>query len=138
MKHSDARVQRLIDFYEQLQPIDLARLDQLYTEGCAFKDPFNEVRHRDGVRRIFAHMFQTVQSPRFVVHDALLQGDQCFLSWDFHAGQMVIRGASHLRFAPDGRVAYHRDYWDAAEELYEKLPVLGSLMRLIKRRLRAT
>jgi len=32
------------------------------------------------------------------------------------------------------RVAVHRDYWDAAEELYEKLPVLGSLMRWLKRR----
>jgi hypothetical protein len=31
-------------------------------------------------------------------------------------------------------VAYHRDYWDAAEELYEKLPVLGGLMRFLKRR----
>jgi hypothetical protein len=27
----------------------------------------------------------------------------------------------------------HRDYWDAAEELYEKLPVLGGLMRFLKR-----
>jgi hypothetical protein len=32
-------------------------------------------------------------------------------------------------------VTLHRDYWDAAEELYEKLPVVGGLMRLIKRRL---
>jgi steroid Delta-isomerase len=27
----------------------------------------------------------------------------------------------------------HRDYWDAAEELYEKLPILGGLMRWLKR-----
>ena len=45
-----------------------------------------------------------------------------------------MRGASHLRFAPDGRVADHRDYWDAAEELYEKLPVVGGVMRWLKRR----
>ena len=35
---------------------------------------------------------------------------------------------------PDGRIALHRDYWDAAEELYEKLPVLGVLMRWLKSR----
>ncbi len=46
---------------------------------------------------------------------------------------MHIRGASHLRFAGDGRIAMHRDYWDAAEELYEKLPLLGALMRWLKR-----
>ena len=38
-----------------------------------------------------------------------------------------------MRFAADGRVVYHRDCWDAAEELYEKLPVLGALMRWLKR-----
>ena len=45
------------------------------------------------------------------------------------------RPGSHLRFAADGRIAYHRDYWDAAEEVYEKVPLLGGLLRRIKRRL---
>ena len=48
---------------------------------------------------------------------------------------MTIHGASHLRFGADGRVVVHRDYWDAAEELYEKLPLVGALMRWLKRRL---
>ena len=48
-----------------------------------------------------------------------------------------MRGGSHLRFDAQGRIALHRDYWDAAEELYEKLPVLGALMRWLKRQ-RAT
>jgi hypothetical protein len=30
-------------------------------------------------------------------------------------------------------ITLHRDYWDAAEELYEKLPVLGGLMRWLKK-----
>jgi steroid delta-isomerase len=37
----------------------------------------------------------------------------------------------------DGRVVYHRDYWDAAGELYERIPLLGALMRGVRRRLRA-
>jgi hypothetical protein len=32
-------------------------------------------------------------------------------------------------------VRRHRDYWDAAEELYEKLPVIGVLMRAMRSRL---
>ena len=46
----------------------------------------------------------------------------------------MIRGASHLRYDAAGLVAFHRDYWDAAEELYEKLPLIGSLMRWLKKR----
>ena len=33
-----------------------------------------------------------------------------------------------------GLVTLHRDYWDAAEELYEKLPVVGAMMRWLKSR----
>jgi hypothetical protein len=75
------------------------------------------------------------------VIDALVQHQQCFLSWDFtfrlqrQALDRRIHGSSHLRFAADGRIAYHRDYWDAAEEVYEKVPLLGGLLRRIKRRL---
>ena len=77
-----------------------------------------------------------------MVTGGFAQGDEAFLTWDFvfrfkrfdsHTLQ-TVRGATHLRFAADGRVSLHRDYWDAAEELYEKLPVVGGLMRWLKRR----
>jgi hypothetical protein len=86
-------------------------------------------------------MYTQVDAPRFVVTQAVAQGDQAFLVWEFHFRMKrspqqdeTIRGATHIQFARDGRVAHHRDYWDAAEELYEKLPLLGGLMRWIRRR----
>ena len=84
-------------------------------------------------------MFATTDAPRFVVTDCIEQGEQAMLGWAFHFAlrgrALTVRGVTHLRFDADGRVVLHRDYWDAAEELYEKLPVVGGLMRLIKRRL---
>jgi protoporphyrinogen oxidase len=41
---------------------------------------------------------------------------------------------SHLRFGEDGRVAYNRDYWDTAEELYAKIPGLDMAVRWLQRR----
>ena len=117
---------------------DLDRLPLLYADDAHFKDPFNDVRGLPAVRAIFEHMFASVDAPRFAVLTALAEGDQAFLTWDFHFATrgrpMCIHGGTHLVFATDGRVALHRDYWDAAEELYEKLPVLGALMRWLKRR----
>lgn len=140
----DPRLLALCQFYERLQSSDLARLGELYTEQAFFKDPFNEVRGLPAIRAIFAHMFEALDAPRFEICEAFAHGDQAFLSWDFHfrlkgkSSPQTIHGSSHVRFAPDGRVAYHRDYWDAAEELYEKLPLLGGLLRWIKKRLQVT
>ena len=113
-------------------------IDSLYAADASFKDPFNEVQGVAAIRRIFTHMFRTLDQARFVVHSAIAQGDQAFLTWDFHlrtrAGRsLCIRGATHLRFAAGGRVQLHRDYWDAAEELYAQLPLLGTLMRWLRR-----
>jgi ketosteroid isomerase-like protein len=139
MNHEDD-LKKLIRFFENIDAGNTKQLAQVYTEGVFFKDPFNEVRGLPEVVRIFSHMFKQVDSPRFVVTSHVLQGDQAFLTWDFlfrmkrfSSAEQCIRGATHLRFGPDGKANFHRDYWDAAEELYEKLPLLGSVMRGLKR-----
>ena len=140
-RHDDARVQRIIDGFEQLHPERLDRLAELYAPDARFKDPFNEVQGLQAIRAIFAHMYVALREPRFIVHTAVVQGRECFLTWDFlfafRGGAPVtqrVRGATHVRLDEDGRIAEHRDYWDVAEELYEKLPLLGTLMRWLKRR----
>ncbi len=143
MNH-EASLARLIDCFRTIAPGTLPALAAIYADDVYFKDPFNEVRGLPAVTRIFAHMFEQVDAPRFVITGSLLQGDQAFVTWDFRfrmkrfaRDEQCIRGASHLKFDADGRASFHRDYWDAAEELYEKLPVLGALMRLLKRAARS-
>lgn len=137
----DPRAARVIERFESLQREDVGRLHELYAAEARFKDPFNDVRGVPAIARIFAHMFEALDEPRFVIADVIVQGNQCFLTWDFvfrmkrfDRGLQKIHGGSHLHFDADGRIDLHRDYWDAAEELYEKLPVVGGLMRWLKRR----
>jgi ketosteroid isomerase-like protein len=140
-RHDDPRIARIVTLFEDLRPDDLGRLHAFYAPDAQFKDPFNAVQGVDAVRAVFAHMFQALDEPRFVVRDIVAQGDQCFLTWDFlfrfkrfsHEVQ-TIHGGTHLKLDDIGLITLHRDYWDAAEELYEKLPAVGTLMRWLKRR----
>ncbi len=139
MKDAVARIEV---FFAALGPSDLTRLGDFYTPDAYFKDPFNEVRGVAAIQGIFHHMFDALDTPRFVITSRMVDGDQCFLVWEFRFAfksfrkgvPQVVRGGSHLVLAPDGRIQSHRDYWDAAEELYEKLPLVGGLMRWLKRR----
>jgi ketosteroid isomerase-like protein len=137
-----AHVARVITFFEMLTPQSLAGLADIYAADAQFKDPFNDVQGLDAIRHVFEHMFVALHQPRFVITRQVTQGGDCFITWDFYfylgnyrrGVEQKIAGASHLVFDPEGRVQVHRDYWDAAEELYEKLPLVGSLMRWLKRR----
>lgn len=143
--HADPRVQKIINLFESLSRADVARLGEFYANDASFKDPFNDVHGLPEVQRVFDHMYVALDAPRFIVTAAVAEGDECFLTWDFlfgfkryAPGEQTVRGSTHLRFDTDGRIAMHRDYWDAAEELYEKLPLLGMLMRWLKRRANAS
>ena len=138
-----AAVERAVVFFETLSLQSVEQLATLYTADAHFKDPFNEVKGVAEIQRIFRHMYVALHEPHFVVTAHVVEGDQCFLTWEFRFRfrrfnpqvNQTVRGASHLQFSPDGRIHFHRDYWDAAEELYEKLPLLNRLMHWLKRKI---
>lgn len=140
--HGDA-LSGVVRWYEQLTPETLRDLEHHYAPGARFKDPFNDVQGIPAIAGIFEHMFATLENPRFRITDQVQQGDQAFLVWEFHfrfrnwdtRNTQCVRGASHLRFNAEGLIVLHRDYWDAAEELYEKLPIVGRLMRWLRHRM---
>lgn len=136
-----SRIDALLRFYQTLTPESVSGFGAFYSESTYFKDPFNEVRHLADIQAIFTRMFRQVAEPRFEI---LVQvGDQAgmFLVWNLRfrlrswkpRQEQCIHGVSHLRFDADGKVCYHRDYWDTGEELYEKLPLLGLGARLLRR-----
>lgn len=136
-------VDRIVSFFETLEPSSVAAMASIYAEEAYFKDPFNEVRRVQDIQAIFARMFEALEGPRFVVVNRICEGDQAMLEWDFHfrirsfrpSRAWCIHGVSHLRLAADGRVSYHRDFWDTGEELYAHLPGLGAVVRFLRRRM---
>ncbi len=140
----DARqaTQTLAHFFETLSPPSVSQLHTLYDAQARFKDPFNEVQGLDAIAQIFHHMYEALDQPHFVVTGQLVDGSQAFLTWEFRfrfkrfdtTTWQTVRGGSHVTFNDQGLVTQHRDYWDAAEELYEKLPVVGGVMRWLKKR----
>lgn len=135
----------LIRFYHELSPESVTRFSEFYSADAYFKDPFNEVRGIAPIQRIFSHMFKQVDEPRFVVTDQVVDANGAMLIWEFgfrvrlwgKGETQVMRGVSHLKFDAEGKVNFHRDYWDTGEELYMKLPAIGTLMRGLRRVLSA-
>ena len=108
--------------------------------------PFNDVRGVAHIRKIFADMFKTVGAPDFTIssygwsdnHDR-----QAFLRWKFiyrvggKGEPVTVEGMSDVLFDAGGKVESHFDFWDAASGLYEHLPVIGSVLRFLRKKIEA-
>ncbi len=131
----------VVDFFDEFSEAAVASIKFLYAVDVYFRDPFQEVRGIAELERIFGHMYVTLHEPKFQIIETIEQGSDAFLTWDFvfrfkrfsPTLTRTIRGSSHLKFNADGKVVYHRDYWDAAD-MYNELPIIGKLMRALKRR----
>ncbi len=151
------RLAKIKTFYETLSPDSLDQIGELYAPNARFKDPFQSVQGQGAIRGVFEHMFQLQATSRFIivgitqsvtetvpVPETLpvpesISGAQACLRWiywlELRGKPVSIEGCSWLCFDAAGYIVDHRDYWDAAEELYEKIPVLSWLMQWLRRKI---
>jgi len=142
--HPVMAIRRIVDLFNTIAPADIERLIEYYCEDATFVDPFNAVRGIAPIEQIFRHMFERLEQPRFEVLTVVGDAHEAMLTWDFRFRfrntwlqrpsdpDQSIHGATRLVFAADGRVCLHRDYWDAAAEFYERLPLISPVLRRLR------
>lgn len=116
------------------------RFRQLTIPDIRFSDPFNTVCGQDAVLRVLNHFAQTISDPHFDIRHTAWSGNTCLVRWDFSGrfsddSVWSFPGVSEISLAPDNRIAEHIDHWDAATYFYQQLPVIGAVIRWIKRRI---
>jgi hypothetical protein len=130
-------------FFAHLTRDSLDSLEIIFSPEARFKNPFNDVIGREKIRMIFAHMFETCEEPRFTINHWAIDGQIAYYWWEYHAKviflwrerPVFIQGTSRVTFDTNGLVHSHVDYWDSAEYVYCKLPLIGSILRAIANRI---
>jgi steroid delta-isomerase len=136
-----AKAAAYASYFKRIAPGNLDELRDLCAVDVRFRDPFNDVRGQDQIVRIFSKMFEEVAEPTFEVVDNALSGSNSYLRWVLrfkskkNGKSFSIEGMTEVHFDQSGKVAAHLDHWDAASQLYEHVPLLGGVLRIIRRRL---
>lgn len=135
------REQKYIAFFSQLTEESLGDLSSLFSVNARFKDPFNDVVGVDHIKKVFQHMYATTEVPRFIVNHHAQNDNKLFLQWDFlftkNNKEWSISGSSMVTFNEQDQAIEHIDYWDPAEQIYSKIPLLRSLIILLTKKLAA-
>ncbi len=120
-----------------------AKVRTTYTDDTFFNDTLKTVRGNAALEEYFLETAKNTRHVRAEVQDVAVSDGNYYIRWEmdvefamFRRGKPVRTiGITHVRFAEDGRIALHQDFWDSAAGFYEHVPVLGSGIRLIKCRL---
>lgn len=130
--------------FENLTPDTLKHeFSNIFDPQVYFKDPFNEVRGLSDLQRVFSHMFSQLHEPEFRIHHTAGADKTGYLEWRFYfklkpQGEMQqINGMSKILINEQDKVMVHMDYWDSGEYVYQKVPILGRLVKLVAKRLKA-
>lgn len=139
----DRALDAYVRFLESLDESSLPAIERYCAPDVIFRDPFNDVVGVERYRRVLAKMFEDLDTFCFTVITRSRVGEEAFLRWRFEyrikpgTPWQIIQGMTHLRLDAQGRVAFHEDYWDPASQLYERVPILGWVLRKIRRYLSA-
>ncbi|MCP2072168.1 UNVERIFIED_ORG: hypothetical protein J2Y77_001604 [Pseudomonas lini] len=137
-----AYLQRFAQAFAELDARRLAELDELYSVDIHFQDPLHRIEGLTALREYFAQLYASASDVRYDFHsfDEVAPGEG-YLRWTLHfrhprlagGAPVALSGCSHLRWTD--RVYHHQDFFDAGALLYEHLPLLGPVIRWLKRRL---
>ncbi len=135
-------IQKVAQLYRQLDKTNLDSLAEIYHSDVVFEDAAHRIEGITSLIHYFTQLYQNIERCQFSVEEQYQSQSTGFLIWTMHlkhpklsAGKPIeVHGMSHLKFV-DSKVIFHRDYFDMGEMVYEHLPLLGGVVRTIKRRL---
>lgn len=140
----NVRSQLYAEFFQTLNAEESKeKYAEFFAKTSTFEDPFQKVKGLDAIYKVFEHMYATLYNPKFFVEEIISEGSVAYLRWSFvykyskNADEESFIGVSRVVFDSDGKVVSHIDYWDAGYNIYEKIPLLGSILRLLKSKFHA-
>ncbi|MEH6452013.1 MAG: nuclear transport factor 2 family protein [Psychromonas sp.] len=133
-------IDEFCQLYQSLGKDNLDLLAQVYRQDIAFIDPIHQINGLDALTTYFNHLYQNMISCQFNIEYVIVDDKQASIIWTMHyqhskinAGKSIsVNGSSFLKY--DEKIYYHRDYFDVGQMLYEQLPLLSSVITMVKKR----
>lgn len=133
-------VDNFIELYQALNKNNLHLLGQVYGDDIIFTDPMHQISGLESLTQYFAKLYENVQHIQFEIKEVQQSDSQASLFWQMqyrhpklNRGLLIrVDGMSQLKF--NDKIYFHRDYFDLGQMLYEQVPCVGGLIRLLKTR----
>ncbi|AXT39793.1 nuclear transport factor 2 family protein [Alteromonas sp. BL110] len=142
-------IKRFCKIYTDICQISPDDLEDIYASNIKFIDPITTHTGIDEVKSYFSNLLTQAETCKFDIADVFqcsLQNNQSqsqvthVVNWTMtlelknSTKRVTLDGTTQLGVDGD-IITYHKDYYDLGEMVYEHVPILGFIIKMIKGKL---
>ena len=143
IQSNDANIKNMIKTFNELGVDNLNVLDTFYEAKVEFQDPAVKIKGIENLKKYYAAVYKNVKSIQFDFSEIIKNDLSYYATWTMHLSatglnsgkKFSVEGISVIHFNEKNLVTDHRDYLDLGDMVYERLPLLGTLVSLVKKKL---
>jgi limonene-1,2-epoxide hydrolase len=133
-------IENFKNYFSQMDFENDSVLGEIYAENVVFTDPIHKIKGIDNLRHYFGKLNENLIEGSFLFTEESIIDNKAYLSWTMNL--KLKRPKNHVKASgisvltlKEGKIIEQRDYFDAGELFYEYIPVLGSIIRFIKKKI---
>lgn len=129
-------------FKEYFQKIELNKtsdLYKIYDDQVVFRDPIHEIHGLSALAEYFEKLNHNLKEGSFEFTSESIIENTAYLTWEMSLmlkkPNKEVKASGISVIIIKDKIIQQRDYFDAGELFYEHIPVLGSFIRLFKKKI---
>jgi len=132
-------VEKFKSYFTKMEFTNESILNEIYFIDVQFTDPIHEIQGLQNLIQYFNKLNDNLDSGSFVFTEESSIGNKAFLSWDMKLKlkkpNKYVTASGITVLTIDEKIIKHRDYFDAGELFYENVPLVGGLIRFLKKKI---
>lgn len=132
-------IEKFKAYFTQLKLDDVAVLNEIYSDNIIFIDPIHSINGIENLKYYFKKLDGNLIEGSFQFTDESIIDNTAYLQWEMNL--KLKRPKKHVKasgisvLTVEQKIIKQRDYFDAGELFYENIPVLGSVILFLKKKI---
>lgn len=130
-------------FYKALHLDNLTLLRDIYHKDIKFVDPVGQHQGLSVVEAYFRHLLETTISCEFEITRLVSQDNYAVARWEMTLCHPKLSGGKAIKLdgtseliIQNNKIIQQTDFYDMGAMFYEHIPVLGAMVRFVKRKIK--
>ncbi|WP_157716260.1 nuclear transport factor 2 family protein [Roseivirga echinicomitans] len=136
---NNTTLKKFKDYFAQMEFDNDTILEAIYSKNVVFKDPIHEINGIEKLSEYFKKLNDNLTEGSFQFIDESTIDNKAYLSWEMHLKlkrpNKSVKASGISVLTIEEKIISQRDYFDAGELFYENIPVLGGVIRFLKKKL---